>query len=199
MQWKEEKIMFCKYCGKKVDEGSKFCNACGGDLMSDNANETSTDLVASSTEKHIDNGTVPYVKHWEFVTKVGGSGYAYTMVDVDGTAININKFNSYLFFKWGKKSASLDVRNIISVYQKKKIRPLIVMCLIASILGAMNSNGISIILAIVCLFQLFDKLIVIQHKNGTAKITDCTGSNTEIVEFFDYIRKYNPDSIRVNI
>lgn len=191
--------MFCKYCGKKVDEGSKFCNACGGDLVSDSANRTSNDLVASSTEKHIDDRAVPCVKHWEFVTKVGGSGNAYTMVDVDGTAINIKKFNSYLFFKWGKKSASLDVRNIISVYQEKKIRPLIVICLILSILGAINSQGISIIIAILCFFQLFDKSIVIQHKNGTAKITDCTGTNTEIVEFFEYIRKYNPDSIRINI
>lgn len=31
--------MFCKYCGSEIDDGSKFCNSCGGDLTSDNGNK----------------------------------------------------------------------------------------------------------------------------------------------------------------
>ena len=35
--------MFCKYCGSEIDDGSKFCNSCGGDLTSDNGNKINLD------------------------------------------------------------------------------------------------------------------------------------------------------------
>ncbi|MCI7477336.1 MAG: hypothetical protein MSA77_03765 [Selenomonadales bacterium] len=87
----------------------------------------------------------------------------------------------------------------VYVVQEKKMRPLMVVCMSLSVLCAIISGGISIIVAILCFLQRYDKSIVIQHKHGTVKITDCTGTSAEITEFFDYVRKYNPDSIRINM
>ena len=190
--------MFCKYCGSEIDDGSKFFNSCGGDLTSDNGNKIH-DVSESVAVSPVDSRVEPYVKHWEFVTSVGGSGNAYTMIDANDTTIKIEKFNSYMFFKWGQKSATFDVREINSIHQEKKMRPLMVVCMSLSVLCAIISGGISIIVAILCFLQRYDKSIVIQHKHGTVKITDCTGTSAEITEFFDYVRKYNPDSIRINM
>ena len=186
--------MFCKYCGSNIDDGSKFCNSCGKELISDNVS-TMSDLSELPVESKVE----PFVKHWEFVTSVGGSGNAYTMIDANDTTIKIEKFNSYMFFKWGQKSATFDVREINSIHQEKKMRPLMVVCMSLSVLCAIIIGGISIIVAILCFLQRYDKSIVIQHKHGTVKITDCTGTSAEITEFFDYVRKYNPDSIRINM
>ncbi|OIQ61460.1 hypothetical protein MOTE_00230 [Moorella thermoacetica] len=32
--------MFCQYCGKKINEGSRFCSGCGHELRSNNNEDT---------------------------------------------------------------------------------------------------------------------------------------------------------------
>ncbi len=48
--------MFCKKCGKEVDDGSKFCPYCGEDLQGANETYTKTEFYSASGSKISTNG-----------------------------------------------------------------------------------------------------------------------------------------------
>ena len=69
--------MYCKYCGKQIDDDSKFCKECGKNLSNDMSNSANSFSISSIKPYFIPISIIIIWYALTFVFVFGVFGYAY--------------------------------------------------------------------------------------------------------------------------
>lgn len=138
-------------------------------------------------------------QNWEFTANWGGTGKLVTTIHAVDNILDIEQSKVYIF-KFGSQKAKIDINEISEIITKKKISPY---SALLALLGAVTICTGQVlyggVLLVGGLCFLKTKYLCITHKMGLVKIQDTFGSSDERESFFNYIRTYNSDCIKVII
>ena len=210
-----EERKFCTNCGAMIGTGGNFCEKCGAPIsnngtqnMSDQPNSQSSPLppVINATPKP-ESQQIPQPvrtrqnkeQKWETTSDRIGRKLVTTIHAVDNI-LDIEQYNKFIFiFKFGAQKARIDINKISEIATRKKISlSSVFLALLGAVIicsGRVLVGGAALVLG---LCALKTEYLCITHKSGFVKIQDEFVSN-ERERFFDYIRAYNPDCIKIII
>lgn len=121
-------------------------------------------------------------------------GYNTTEVTVDGKTVRIFRYTKFpLLPKYGKSNEEVDVHNVTNVYMKKFVDKRFAWILFLMLVTAIPTSGGTLLLAALALFLLWDKMIIIETKQGKIKIPDALTYTMEMDKLTAHLRRINPD------
>ena len=136
---------------------------------------------------------------WRFSTDHGGVGTLMTELIAYDNIIKVKQTKHWLSFG-GDAEAMVDINKITSIYAKNAINWFMVMFKIVGVMLLFTNEMLYGFLGIgLGLYFLRDKNMIIEHSQGRVKFKGDKLDKERIEDFFNYVRKYNPDCIKVFI
>ena len=195
----------CPNCKTKYGASVKFCSSCGALLE-----EIEGDIAAYEVET-VEPVTTPSISspsnaemhEWVLKTTFGRTGTKVTEIKTSGSQISIDQYKRFII-KWARKKANFDVRDIVRLERTKKLSGNSVIGIIfgAALLLAGVTAGympliiISVLVLVINAVTLHENLIIIHYQHGRVKMPDDRIHNSDIEDFFTFIRKYNPSAVK---
>lgn len=184
----------CAKCGQFFADGA-FCPQCGIVLIEAAEGEA----PAAAETGAADGSAASFPGEYHFYHSKFFGTEIITDIKTDGRTVDITQNRKIMFCK-KSQNVRFDVGEINDVITKSSYSAKSVLLIIGGFMVIKYDNWIIGLLMIIIGFLLLKNTFVyIYLKNGHIKIPLDAGSEKEIEEFINYIRFYNPDSIRIDI
>lgn len=175
--------MYCFNCGKKIADGSLFCENCGvkQETGSEKIEQKETEVLqnAEGISEQSQGGEFEY-KKYSFEMRKYLFGYSdlcycivYTDIIVDRYVAEVHTWKKTFGFKYGHKKEEININDITEISVQKVYSWGWIVYAILMLIGFMIYKNILFILgALISIFFLKKKKIYITHKGGKIYIPD---------------------------
>ena len=188
-------VRYCTKCGTPNNGDAAFCSKCGTSLSKGTSEETalvSTFPDADPNEEH--QWRFDYEKFSDGIFSLGSQ---YTIISAKGTELSVEQSSRFLLFPYGQHADRFDVRDITAIVQEKKIAVAAVIEIILGLLGLFANPLLGALIIGFGIWSLRDTFVIIQHRRGGIRIRETKSFGNEREDFLNYIRRYNPNCIRM--
>lgn len=201
-------IKQCPNCKTKYSDSLKFCSVCGALLEGCEGDNADYDVKAVKTvaAPNMSSPSAAEMHEWVLKTTFGGNGTKVTEIKALGPQISIDQYKRYII-KWAQKKDTFDVRDIVRLERTKKLSGNSVLGLLFGALTLLAGIGagntylilIAVVVLLIDILTLHEKIIIIHHRQGRVKMPDDRVHNSDIEDFINFIRKYNPSAVKTFI
>lgn len=192
----KESVRYCTKCGTPNNGDAAFCPKCGTSL---NSAGNGGALISAKEKEALPNEEHTWKFEYERFSDGGffPLGAQYTTISAKGTSLSVEQRSRALFFSYGQNFIQFDIMDIKAIVQEKKISFTAVFIILIGLLALMANPLISILAIGLGIWTLKDTFILIQHNRGGVRIKATKGIGDEPEDFLNYVRRYNPDCIRM--
>jgi hypothetical protein len=201
----------CPKCGATIEHGTPFCSQCGTAMNWEQAETANTTAAANLMPANDATAAAPepqgvdFPKEYHFSSDRGGSTIPIiTDIQVDNNYLNVSQYKHFLFFNYSHNMAKIDINDITEVITRKgftfhSVASFLMAMFFMLVIGSNTWYGWVFWLAIVgyCLYTIKSKYLYIYFPSGYIKIPDDASFSDDLQLLTGYIKKYNPDSIKV--